>query len=211
MPEQMITSQEPSEEAALVHGLQRGDPEAITVFVDRGHRAIFSLACRFSADPDLRQDWTHAVLLRLIEEMGKGVFVYRRPGGFWAWFRKRAYYLMLNHLNESRSRRQREISDIDSDATLMLLTAERGSSPADELERAEIRRLIEEGLEKIENSDQRRALRLLLDQELSYQEIAEAMGAELNTVRSWIRRGRLVMRLHIADRLELDARSEAVA
>ena len=72
-------------------------------------------------------------------------------------------------------------------------------------------RLIEGGLAQIENSDQRRALWLLLDQEFSYQEIAEEMSAELNTVRSWIRRGRLAMRLYIAGQLEFDGLDEAVA
>jgi RNA polymerase sigma-70 factor, ECF subfamily len=211
MSKQTITRQDPAAEAALVRGLQDGDPEAMALFVERGHRAVFSLACRLSTDPDLRQDWTHSVLLRLIEEMSKGAFVYRRPGGFWAWFRKRAYYLMLNHLSEYRSRGQRELVDDSLDSILLPTAGETSICPAEELERAELRRSLEDALAQIENSHQRRALWLLLDQDLSYQEIAESMGAELNTVRSWIRRGRLAMRLFLAARLEFDGLDEAVA
>ncbi len=206
-----IARQDPSAEAAMVRGLQCGDSEAIALFVERGHRAVYSLACRLSHDPDLRQDWTHSVLLRLIEEMGKGAFVYRRPGGFWAWFRKRSYYLMLNHLNEHRSRGQMEQVDDGLDSILLPTLSEADTGPAKELERAELRRSLEDALAQIDNSHQRRALWLLLDQDLSYQEIAETMGAELNTVRSWIRRGRLTMRLFLAERLEFDGLDEAVA
>ncbi len=211
MPKQPIARQDPGAEAALVRGLQSGDPEAIALFVERGHRAVYSLACRLSSDRDLRQDWTHSVLLRLIEEMGRGVFVYRRPGGFWTWFRKRSYYLMLNHLNEHRTLGQREQADDGLESILPSPCHEAGTGPAKELERAELRRSLEDALAQIENSHQRRALWLLLDQDLSYQEIAETMGAELNTVRSWIRRGRLAMRLFLAERLEFDGLDEAVA
>ncbi len=208
---QAITRQDPAAEAALVRGLQAADPEAMAVLVERGHRAVFALACRLSGDPDLRQDWTHSVLLRIIEEMGKGAFVYRRPGGFWVWFRKRAYYLMLNHLNEFNSRGQRELVDDDLDSILPPSSSDAATCPAEELQQAELRRSLEDALAQVENSHQRRALWLLLDQELSYQEIAETMGAELNTVRSWIRRGRLAMRLFLAGRLEFDGLDEAVA
>jgi len=70
---------------------------------------------------------------------------------------------------------------------------------------------MEEGLDGIENPEQRRALWLLLDQELSYQEIADLMSAELNTVRSWIRRGRIAVRVFLASRIESDDLDEAVA
>ena len=48
------------------------------------------------------------------------------------------------------------------------------------------------------NADQQRALRLLLLEEYSYQAVAEAMDAELNTVRSWIRRARATVRCCVA-------------
>jgi DNA-directed RNA polymerase specialized sigma24 family protein len=199
--------QSPREEATLVAGLQIGDPAAISTFVNRSHFTVFALACRLNRDPDLRQDWTHSVLLRIIEELRKGVFVYRRPGSFWTWFRKRAYFLMLNQLNEHRTRGRREVAEGDLTWPLNSLSVKPGSSPADELERAEIRQFLEEGLSLIENRDQQRALWLLLDQD----QIAEVMRAELNTVRSWIRRGRLTVRLHLTSRLDIsDLNKKAV-
>jgi len=136
--------------------------------------------------------------------MAGGDFVYRRPGCFWAWFRKRAYYLMLNHLNRHRARLRRQGGEDELPAALERLSAERGTTPAVELERAELRRQIEACLERLGSREQRRALLMLLDQELSYEEIAQAMTAALNTVRSWIRRARIALRLCLAQRFGLD-------
>ncbi len=211
MKQPMFPRQSATEEAAMVRGLQERDPDAIATFVDRGHRAVYALACRLSTDPDCRRDWTHTVLIRLIDEMARGVFVYRRAGGFWAWFRKRAYYLTLNQLGEHRALQAREVSPGEEMQAHDIEFPCDGPSPTEELERAEVRRLIEEGLALVENPDQRRALQLLLDQELSYQEIAEEMGAELNTVRSWIRRGRIVVRRFLVDERAWGALDSEVA
>lgn len=202
MTRPQLARQNPDQEAEMVRGLQTRRPDAIATFVDRSHRAVFALACNLGTDPEQRQDWTHSVLLQIIEELGRGVFVYRRPGGFWMWFRKRAYYLMLNQLNAHRARYRRERRCEDLEAVHALPGSRAVDSPAEVLERTELRGLLEEGLARVDNPDQRRALWLLLDRGLSYQEIADEMGAELNTVRSWIRRGRAAMRRFIVGRLE---------
>ena len=49
-------------------------------------------------------------------------------------------------------------------------------------------------LGKLPSEEQQRALRLLLLDEMDYEEIARAMAAQLNTVRSWIRRARIAVR-----------------
>ncbi len=203
--------QSPAAEAALVLGLQLRQPQAVATFVNRSHHAVFALACRLKADPDLRQDWVHSVLLIIIEDLGRGAFVYRQPGSFWGWFRKRAYFLMLDQKRDLRNLRQRELADEDLPELIGTMAAENTHSPADDLEHAEIRRLFGEGLARIGNQEQRQALWLLLDQDHSYLEIAQIMGAELNTVRSWIRRGRIAMRQFIGVQLELGSPSYEVS
>ncbi|MCP4548340.1 MAG: sigma-70 family RNA polymerase sigma factor [bacterium] len=194
-----IPPQSPISEADMVRGLRAGDADAVTTFALRCHRAVFALALRLCPDSQLRHDWTHDVILRLIEEMKRGDFAYRRPGCFWAWYRKRAYYLMLNQLNHLHSRRRLELTDTH----LADVSGDPGESPAIHLERSEIRRQYELCLNQIPNADQRRALNMFLHQMLSYREIAEEMNASLNTVRSWIRRGRVALRSSLAQRLEL--------
>lgn len=183
----------------MVRGIQDGDPEAIEIFILRCHRAVFALSCRICADPELRRDCTHDILLRLVEELSSGRFVYRRPGCLWAWFRKRSYFLLLNRLDRQRMLHRREVGG-DLLEGLTEVAAISNANPEEDLERAETRRTLEKALEHLPSVDQRRALQLLLDQGLSYEEIAHAMGAPINTVRSWIRRGRIALRKDLSER-----------
>ena len=66
--------------------------------------------------------------------------------------------------------------------------------PELEMERTETRAALESCLEKLSNQNQRKSLQLLLFEELAYEAIAGRMDAPLNTVRAWIRRGRLSIR-----------------
>ncbi len=184
----------PLDERHLVDGLIARDRRAITDFLERTHRPVFCMACRLSADRELRRDWTHETILGVLDDVGAGRFVFRGPGSFWAWFRKRAYYRLLDEYRKHRKRRERESAD-GADGEARDLSAFPGAAnPHRELERTELFSAFEECLRRLPNEDQRRALRLLLVEELAYQEIADVMRAPLNTVRAWIRRARLAVR-----------------
>jgi RNA polymerase sigma-70 factor (ECF subfamily) len=174
----------------------------VAAFVQRTHRPVFAMACRLTTDPDLRQDWTHDVILRVVEELGRGRFVYRWPGCFWSWFRQRAHFLLLNKLSRQRALAEREIGGNVMSAALESLAGSGGSNPAEDLERAEARAAVERCLERVSPESHARALRLRLFEELAYERIAAEMEAPLNTVRSWIRRGRIAMRECLAQSLD---------
>jgi RNA polymerase sigma-70 factor (ECF subfamily) len=182
------------EEEALVRGLLAGDASAVTDFIQRTHRPVFAMACRLTPDADLRQDWTHDVILRILEELGRGTFVYRWPGCFWSWFRQRTHYLLLNCLTRQQRHGRREIGGDVMTAALESLAGSGGGDPAADLERAEARAAVERCLERVSPESHERALRLRLFDELAYERIAAEMEAPLNTVRSWIRRGRIALR-----------------
>ena len=79
-----------------------------------------------------------------------------------------------------------------------------GDNPAEQMERTEFLSAVEGCLEGLSSGEQRRAVRLLVIEDLSYQDIAHAMAAPLNTVRAWIRRGRLGLRRCLATTLGLE-------
>ncbi len=190
------------DEEALVQGLLSGEARAVDDLLRRSHRPVFAMACRLTPDPDLRQDWTHDVLLRIVEEMGRGTFVYRWPGCFWSWFRQRAHFLFLNQLSRHRTRTSREIGGDTMEAALESLAGAGPRDPVADLERSEARAAIERCLGRIPQESHERALRLRLFEDLPYERIAEEMTAPLNTVRSWIRRARFAMRECLAHNLE---------
>jgi RNA polymerase sigma-70 factor (ECF subfamily) len=181
-------------EERLVRGLAGSDPAAVREFLERTHHPVWCMAARVASDPETRRDWSHEVLLGVLRDLELGRFEYRGPGSFWGWFRKRAYFRLLDEYRRSRKVTEREMpggapTDLSGPGELT------GSEdPARELERTEIRAAVEACLEKLPNPNQRRALEGLLWDDLSYEDIAARLSAPLNTVRAWIRRGRLALR-----------------
>jgi RNA polymerase sigma-70 factor (ECF subfamily) len=203
-PDHASVGQEAFEEEQLVTGLLAGRTEAIARFLGRTHHPVFCMAGRLTRSSEQRRDWSHEVLLGILEDMRRGRFAYTRPGSFWAWFRKRAYYRLLDLLRQERRRGEREsTTDACGEARdLDLFTG--GEDPLAELERAETLHAIEQCLDKLPNAEQRHAVTLLLLEEMDYQAIAAALGAPLNTVKTWIRRGRIAVRRCLTVALHLE-------
>jgi RNA polymerase sigma-70 factor, ECF subfamily len=189
-----------ADERSLVEGLLAGDPGVLRGFLARTHHPVWCLACRVTLDRDERRDWTHNALLGVLEDLRQGRFEYRHPGGFWSWFRKRAYFRLLDERRRAAALRRREVPGENPDTVPDLSAFGAGADPARELEGAELVGAVEDCLERVPHRDQRRALRLLLHEELSYQAIADVLEAPLNSVRVWILRGRAVLRQCLARR-----------
>ena len=185
-------------EARLAAGLVRGDRAAREAFVLRAHDAVYAFACRRTVDPDLRQDWTHDVLLRLLDDLAGGGFVYRRPGSLWAWFRKRAWFLVLEAGRRRRVHDGRE--RITANGELPEHIAD--DDTARRIEDHEAALAVERCLAAVAsaNADHARALRLRMTDETPYEDVARELGAPVNTVRAWIRRGRVALRRCLVER-----------
>jgi len=193
------------DERRLAEGLAAGDRAAQREFFSRAHEAVFVLASRLAPSLDHARDWTHDVLLGVADDVARGRFTYRRPGAFWAWFRKRAYFRLLTALRTERLRVQRERAGgpgWDDERTASALIEVAGASdPHAELERAFVLRAFERCLDRLPNPDHRRALWLHLREDLPYDAVAAELGAPLNTLKAWIRRGRLSVRRCLAEAL----------
>jgi len=189
------------EEKALAAGLAAGDPASVKDFLLRTHRPVYAMTARLTGDPDQRHDWCQDILLKILEEMAAGRFVYRRPGCFWAWFKIRVNFLLLNHYCQHKKHTDRWSAGEIGEAILDRIPVGKETSPLELVEAVEMRRVIEECLEDMASDDQRQALHLVLFQDLPYQDVADHMGATLNTVRSWIRRARIGMRRCVAEKM----------
>ena len=200
----------PSAEVAereLVEGLLSGQAEALSTFLQRTHHPVYCMACRLTNDRDQRHDWSQQVLLGVLGDVEHGRFTYTRPGSFWAWFRKRAYYRLLDEYRRSRLRREREGGGASGEQPPDLEGFSAGGDPLDELERCEILAALEACMGKLPSVHQRSALEMLLFRQMDYLSIAEDLGAPLNTVKAWIRRGRLAVRKCLVRALGLQARA----
>lgn len=197
------------EEERLAAGLQTRDPACVEEFVRRTHRPVYAMASRLTNDPDLRHDWSQEVLLRILDEMARGRFVYRHPGCFWSWFRTRAHFQLLNLLAKQRKQNRRWQTGEAGEERVDEMPGAGADVPLDRLEALEARRVIEECLEELSSDDHRQALSRLLFQEQRYDEIAQQLGATLNTVRSWIRRARIAVRQCVERKFSADGSTES--
>ncbi len=195
-------------EEAMVHGLSRRDPATISDFLARTHRQVYAMSARLTRDPDLRHDWTHDTLLKILEELKKGRFEYRWPGCFWSWFQKRCHFLMINHYRSHRIRNDRLTPFEIGSEVVAKLSLGNGTDPLRLMESVEARAILADCLEQLDNEDHRRALAGILLDDQPYQAVADEMGASLNTVRSWIRRGRESVRRCVATRYKKVFREE---
>ena len=190
----------PAEERRLAERLSVGEHDAVTEFLERTHHPVFCMACRLTADPEARRDWTHTVLLGVLDDLARGRFIWRHPGSFWSWFRKRAYYRLLDE-HRRRGRRAAREETVESVDDVVRIAG--GDDPAAEMERVELRAAVEACLAALPGDEQRRALALFLLEDAAYADVAENLGVPLNTVKTWIHRGRPLLRRCLAERLGL--------
>ncbi len=196
------------DEAELVRGITQGDDEIVAEFLRRTHGPVYRIASRLTSDPEFRADWSHDTLLGILDDVQRGRFEYRGPGSFWGWFRKRAYYRILDEYRKARVIRERERPSGAGPDFPEFASLDRSTDPFEELERVRLRSALEACLAKITNENHRRSLECLFFRDLSYETIAEELEAPLNTVRAWIRRGRLLLRKCLVNSLDLlDAKS----
>ncbi|GJM45497.1 MAG: RNA polymerase sigma factor [Gemmatimonadota bacterium] len=183
-----------SDEAALVRGIVDSDAEIVAEFLRRTHGPVYRIASRLTADPEARSDWSHETLLGVLDDVRRGRFEYRGPGSLWGWFRKRAYFRVLDQYRKAKLNAERERPSGAGPDFSELAELGAGSDPLEELERVRLRAALESCLARIANENHRRALECLLFRDMAYEPIAVELDTPLNTVRAWIRRGRLLLR-----------------
>lgn len=187
---------EPTPDGQLVERALGGEAEAFGEIVSRYHRVVFSIAYRMTGIRVEAEDLCQDVFLKV--HRGLARFDRRLPLG--PWVRKIASNAALNHLRhrgvergvlKEADRRQgepeRPVADphVGPDERLAL------SETADRLGRA---------LAKLPQN-QRLAFTLKYVEELTAEEIAQAMDAPKNTVKTWLLRAREALRKDLADEL----------
>jgi len=171
----------------LVARTLAGDRSAFRTLVERHYTAVYRLCRSILRHPEDAEDATQEVFVRVYEALGQ----FAGRGAFGAWLRR----LTVNHcLNRTQSAQNRASSRAYSlDLLAETLPASQECDPEERLLRTEERAQIKKELDELPPS-QRAALGLRLLEGLSYEEIAELMGVPVNSVRSWLHRGRARLR-----------------
>lgn len=193
----MTRTSETDDEPALIERSRRGDLDAFNALVLSHQRQVYNLCLRMLGAPQPAEDATQDAFVAAFRAVSRF-----RQGSFRAWLLRIAANGCYDELRRRRSRPQVPLQppgDDERPATEAVATDE---SPDQRAERRELATAIEAGLAALP-PDQRLAIILRDVQGFAYEEIAQATGASLGTVKSRIARGRAALRDYLLTQREL--------
>jgi RNA polymerase sigma-70 factor, ECF subfamily len=177
-------SESPIDEAPLILRCRRGEADAIRELVEAYERPIFHIIWRTVGNPEDARDLTQETFVRAIRALDR--FDPSRP--FRNWVFRIATNLAIDHL---RRRRLRTVSiDVDEDDARGMrapVLVDSGSRPDEIHEQTWLSEKLGKLVERLP-AEYRMVVHLRHHDQLSYEEIAEALGVPLGTVKARLHR-----------------------
>jgi RNA polymerase sigma-70 factor (ECF subfamily) len=186
------------DEKALIDAARRGDVGSFNQLVLSYQSMAYNVAYRILGDRDAAADAAQDAFLSAFKAISKF-----RGGSFKAWILRIVTNACYDQL---RLKQRRPVASLDAllvvEPTPIRSLTDPGESPEEYALRQELSKVIQVGIGTLP-PDQRIALILSDVQGLSYQEIAEATGVSLGTVKSRLSRARGKLRDFLLEQREL--------
>jgi len=190
-------------DAALMLRVKQGDSAAFGALVDKYKQPVINLAYRMLHDAAEAEDLAQNVFIQVY----KSAHRYQIASKFTTWLFTIARNLCLNEIRR-RSRHPADSLEADhpeqEDQPLRQFEDKRTFSPPDSLLHGELEEKIEQALAELPEN-QRTAILLCRQDELSYEDIAEVLGCSLSATKSLIHRGRETLKLKLKPYLRTGA------
>jgi len=179
-------------DSELMRRVQRGDREAFAALVERYQQPIYNFILRTVRDPSEAEDLTQNTFV----QVWKSARRYRVTARFSTWLYTIARNLSLNEIRR-RTRHRAESLDMPhpdyeeqsqhqvEDPAVLL--------PPDQLVRDELFSKVEEAIGDLPEN-QRTALLLCREEEVTYEDIAKILGVSVSATKSVIHRAREALR-----------------
>lgn len=184
----MRTTKKSDPDYALIMEIKKGKRDAFAALVEKYKKPLINLLYRIVHDPTEAEDLAQATFVQVYKSLYKFNFSSR----FSTWIFTIARNLALNELR----RRARHPADsmeteIESEDGAIFHQYEDKKSPIprDYLVKEELYRKVEEALAQLPEN-QRTAIILFQQEDMSYEEIAEVLGCSLSATKSLIHRAR---------------------
>lgn len=177
---------QPADEKLVARTLA-GDRQAYRILMERYYRVVFRLCRSILRHSEDAEDATQEVFVRAFQSLGQ----FAGRGAFGGWLRRLTVNHCLNRVQTVAARVSAKSYSLDAMSESLVTNHE--ADPEERLLRSEERRRIHDELDLLP-PQQRVALALRLLEGLTYEEIADMMGVPVNSVRSWLHRGRARLR-----------------
>ena len=168
--------------------VKQGDAAAFQDLVDKYKQPVTNLICRTILDPTESEDLAQNVFVQVFRSAER----YRVSAKFSTWLYTIARNLCLNEIRR-RSRHPAESLDLrhpeEDDQPLRQYEDKKVFSAPDQVLQDELCAKVEQALAGLPEN-QRTALLLCREEEMSYEEIAAVLGCSLSATKSLIHRGR---------------------
>ena len=175
-------------DAELMLRVKKGDAQAFEELVDKYKQPILNFIYRTLRDSSDAEDIAQNVFLQVFKSADR----YRVEAKFSTWLYTIARNLCLNEIRR-RSRHPAESLDAaeqpEDDFASRQFEDSKNTSAPDLLLRDELTRKVEEALESLPEN-QRTAILLFKEKEMSYEEISKILDCSLSATKSLIHRGR---------------------
>jgi RNA polymerase sigma-70 factor (ECF subfamily) len=175
-------------DAALMLRVKQGDAVAFTELVEKYKQPVINLIYRTLRDATEAEDLAQNVFVQVYKSADR----YRVAAKFSTWLFTIARNLCLNEIRR-RSRHPADSLDAvhpeNEDQPLQQFEDRKTFAPPETLLQGELEQKIDEVLAELPEN-QRIALLLCRQEELSYEEMSEVLGCSLSATKSLIHRGR---------------------
>lgn len=169
----------------LVRRCRAGDGAAWEEIVSAFSRRVYNLAYRFTSRADAAEDLTQEVFVRVYRSLEQ---YDPKQGDLQNWLMRLARNLIIDdYRRRQRAPQDTHAEDLESHTYHLHAS---GASQQKELERQELGRQVQAGIDKLP-PDLRTCVLLRDIEELSYQEIVDLLKIPEGTVKSRINRGRI--------------------
>ena len=184
-------------EQELVARARRGDESAFEALVTENEKRIYNLCRRLTGNQEDAAELTQEAFLNAWRGLGR----FQGESSFSTWLYRLATNACIDFLRKEKRRQSLSMTvslDDEEEARQVELPDER-YAPEGALERAEVRRAVAEGLERL-TLEHRQVLVMREIHGLSYAEIGQVLGLEEGTVKSRIARARGALRKVLTER-----------
>lgn len=175
----------------LVERARAGDLDAFNALVDRYQRQVYNVCLRMLGSREAAEDATQDTFLSAYRRLGDF-----RGGQFRSWLLRIATNVSIDELRRSKRHATTPLEREVEGTPVAVEVPDPASGPEDLALGAELRASLERALAALP-PEQRAAVILADVQGLSYEEVAEALGCSLGTVKSRIFRARERLRAYL--------------